>query len=140
LQWRFVLFPRHQARVVILTFDHNPTLDFQDIDQNYGDNVTESPDSLGHAYDIASDSTPNVSVTYGPNQHRLWTTGYGDLENVVFNDLDGDTSLQIELAADAGFEVGLFGFDVASFIAAGLTIEDVQPQEFLQVFWLLILI
>ena len=114
---------------VILTFDHNPTLDFQDIDQSYGDRVTESPDLLGHAYDITSGSTPNVSVTYGPNQTRIWTTGYGDLENVLFNDLDGDTSLQIELTADAGFEVGLFGFDVASFVAAGLTIEDIQVRD-----------
>ena len=114
---------------VTLTFDHNPILDFQDIDQNYGDNVIESPDILGHEYDIVNGSTPNITLTYGPNQPRLWTTGYGDLENVLFNDLDGDTSLQIELAADAGFEVGLFGFDVASFIATGQTIEGLQVRD-----------
>ena len=118
---------------VILTFDHNPIPNRQDLDQNYGDNVTGSPDLLGHEYDSISGfglgSTPNVALTYGPNQPRLWTTGYGDLTNVYFNDLDGDTSLQIELAADAGFEVGLFGFDVASFINAGQTIEGLQVRD-----------
>ena len=90
---------------VILTFDHNPISDFLDIDQNYGDNVTGSPDLLGHEYDSISGFefglTPNVTLAYGPSEPTLWTTGYGDLTNVYFNDLDGDTSLQIELTADA---------------------------------------
>ncbi len=121
------------ATGVILTFDHNPILNFQDIDQNYGDNATVSPDLLGHEYGSISGlndgSTPNVTLTYGPNQPRLWTTGYGDLTNILFNDLDGDSSLQIELAADTGFEVGLFGFDLASFIPTGQTIEGLEVQD-----------
>ena len=128
-----VHFAQRALSGVILTFDHNPISDFLDIDQNYGDNVTGSPDLLGHEYDSISGFefglTPNVTLAYGPSEPTLWTTGYGDLTNVYFNDLDGDTSLQIELTADAGFEVGLLGFDVASFIDAGQTIEGLQVRD-----------
>ncbi len=114
---------------VILTFDHSPPGNFVRIDQNYGDRVTISPDAFGHQYGFVDDgfgATPNVALTYGGSLPSIWTTGYGDLVNVLFNDQDGDTSLNLTLTADSGFEVGLFGFDVSSFSGAGQTIPGLQ--------------
>jgi hypothetical protein len=118
---------------VVLSFDHNPISDFQVIDQAYGDNVTVSPDGNGHMYDIIPGNgfgtTPNVTVSYGPGDPSLWTTGYGDLTNIYFNDADGDTDLEITFVADAFFEVGLFGFDVASFLAGGQTVQGLHVRD-----------
>lgn len=118
---------------VVLTFDHSPIADFLDIDQDYGDRVTSSVDANGHMYDIIVGNglgpTPNVEASYGPGDPALWTSGFGDLTNIYFNDDDFDTSLQITLVADPGFEVGLFGFDVASFIAAGQTVQGIEVRD-----------
>ena len=119
---------------VVLTFDHNPIANFLDIDQDYGDRVTSSVDANGHMYDIilgnGLGTTPNVETTYGPGgDPALWTSGFGDLTNVYFNDDDFDNSLQLTLAADPGFQVGLFGFDVASFLAAGQTVQGIEVRD-----------
>jgi len=104
---------------VVLTFDQSGIFDSVLIDQNYGDRVTASPDGNGHAYDIITGNglgtTPNVEVSYSGESPDLWTTGYGDLTNVFYNELDFSTGFGITLTADAGFEVGLFGFDMAAF-------------------------
>ena len=114
---------------VVLTFDHNPLTNFERIDQNYGDRVTTSPDAAGHQYGFVDDgfgTTPNVELAYGGSLPSLWTTGYGDLVNILFNDQDGETSLNLTLTADPGFEVGVFSFDLASFSNAGQTIPGLQ--------------
>ncbi len=116
----------------VLTFDHNPLGNFVRIDQNYGDRVTNSPDAFGHQYSIVDDGfgpTPNIEVRYGGVLPTIWTTGYGDLVNLLFNDQDGDTTLSLTLTADPGFKVGLFGFDLASFTGAGQTIPGIQVRN-----------
>ncbi len=117
---------------VVLSFDHNPLGNFVRIDQNYGDRVTSSPDAFGHQYLLVDDglgTTPNVEAAYGDSLPAIWTSGYGDLVNVLLNDRDGDTSLNITLTADPGFEVGLFGFDLAAFQDTGQTIPGLQVRN-----------
>ena len=102
---------------VQLTFDDDGTVtNSEAIDQAYGDRVTASPDTNGLLYGpIAGGGAPNVEVSYQGLVPDLWTTGYGDLVNVLYNEADGDGLLQVTLVADAGFEVGLLGFDAAAF-------------------------
>lgn len=116
----------------VLTFDHNPLINFERIDQNYGDRVTNSPDAFGHRYGIVDDgfgTTPNVEIEYGGALPSLWTAGYGSLVNVLFNDQDGDSALSIRLNADPGYEVGLFGFELASFSNAGQSIPGFEIRD-----------
>ncbi len=117
---------------VVLTFDQNPTLSSQLLDQDYGDRVTSSPDSNGHFYDIIPGNglglTPNVVVSYEPsaNSAPMVSSGYGDLVNAHYNASNTNISLQVILEADPGFEVGLFGFDVASSQFLGQTVQLIQ--------------
>ena len=105
---------------VTLTFDQSGgVIDSILIDQTYGDRVVSSPDSNGHTYGgITPDSstTPNVEVSYSALDPNLWTTGYGDLTNVYYDETDFGDGFSLTLTADAGFEVGLFGFDAAAFL------------------------
>jgi hypothetical protein len=75
--------------------------------------------------------TPNVVVDYGtPGEDpALWTTGYGDLTNIYFNDADGDTTLTARFTADAGYLVSLLSFDLASFLTAGQTIQGFTIRD-----------
>jgi hypothetical protein len=104
---------------VVLTFDQSGIFDSVAIDQNYGDRVTSSPDVNGHSYDIIAGNgfglTPNVEVEYTAGEADLWTTGYGDLTNVLYDELDFEDGFEVIFTADPGFEVGIFGFDIAAF-------------------------
>ena len=67
---------------VVLSFDHNPLVNFEPISQDYGDRVTASPDALDHRYELVDDgfgNTPNVEVAYGGSIPSIRTSGYGDL-------------------------------------------------------------
>ena len=115
---------------VTLTFDQSGgVIDSILIDQTYGDRVVSSPDSNGHTYDgVTPDSstTPNVEVSYTAVDPNLWTIGYGDLTNVYYDETDFSDGFSLTLTADAGFEVGLLGFDAAAFFgvfANSLSIE-----------------
>ena len=112
---------------VTLTFDQSGgVIDSILIDQTYGDRVVSSPDSNGHTYDgITPDSstTPNVDVSYTAVDPNLWTTGYGDLTNVYYDETDFSDGFSLTLTADAGFEVGLFGFDAAAFFG-----DEIAPE------------
>jgi len=112
---------------VTLTFDQSGGVtDSILIDQTYGDGVVSSPDSNGHTYDgITPDSstTPNVEVSYTAVDPNLWTTGYGDLTNVYYDETDFSDGFSLRLTADAGFEVGLFGFDAAAFFG-----DEIAPE------------
>jgi len=124
--------PRAPQAGTVLSFDHEPIGNFVRIDPSYGDRVTSSPDARGHEYGFVNDgfgTTPDVLVSYGGTLPSLWTTGYGDLVNVYFNDQDGETSLDLTLTADPGFEVGLFGFDLASFSTTGQTIAGLEVRD-----------
>jgi len=108
----------------ILTFDvSGGVTNFIPVPEDYGDNVAGSPQA-GHSYGFVDDGlgfTPDVVAAYGtPGElPRLWTTGYGDLSGVYFNDQDSDTTLTLILTAGAGFDAVLFGFDLASYSAGG---------------------
>jgi hypothetical protein len=87
--------------------------------------VAGSPQA-GHSYGVGPEGfTPNVTVVYGAagEDPALWTTGYGNLTNIHFNDADGDTTFTITFAADAGFNVQLHEFDLASFLDNGQRIQ-----------------
>jgi hypothetical protein len=117
----------------ILTFDvAGGVSNFKPLVQTYGDNVVASPDGNGHSYAFGSEgATPNVTIQYGtPGEApALWTTGYGDLTNIYFNDADGDTTFTTTFTADAGFLVDLYSFELASFLSAGQTIMGLTVTD-----------
>ena len=51
--------------------------------------------------------------------------GYGDLENVLFG-ANNSISLNVQLTADAGFDVQLYHFDLAGYLRADYTIAGVR--------------
>jgi hypothetical protein len=121
------------AGATILTFDAAPGVGVNTVvPQAYGDNVTASPDGAGHSYGVGAEGfTPNVSVAYGAGgeESKLYPTGYGDLTNVYFNELDHGTSLTATFTADAGYLIDLYGFDMAAYendgeTVTGLTVFD----------------
>jgi hypothetical protein len=118
------------AGATILTFDMaGGVSDFELAPQAYGDNVTASTDPAGHSYGVGAEGfTPNVTVAYGAagEDPNLYTTGYGDLTNIYFNDADNDTTLTATFTAGAGYLVDLYGFDMASYVNAGLTIQGLK--------------
>ena len=115
------LFSSNTNADVVLTFEQSGVVDGSALDPAYGDRVVESPDVNGHVYDIVIGSllgstTPNVEVDYvGTGEPRIWTAGYGDLPFVLFDDLDFENGFSVEFTADAGYEVGIVGFDLAAF-------------------------
>lgn len=115
----------------VLTFNINGIANFQNINQAYGDRVVAAADLVGTYGTTDSTYTPNVVVEYGsPGEDpALWTTGYGDLTNVYFNDLDFDTTLTTRFTADPGFLVNLISFDIASFLSAGQTIVGAEARD-----------
>lgn len=117
---------------VVLTFDQSGITDSVLVDQAYGDRVVASPDGNGHGYDIIVGNglgvTPNVEVSYTGGSPELWTTNYGDLTNVLYDENDGSPGFDIIFNADSGFEVGLFGFDMAAF-STSTTIPGVDVLD-----------
>ena len=115
---------------VSLSFDQLGISDSILIDQAYGDRVVTSPDANGHAYDIFGlSTTPNVEASYSALDPNLWTTGYGDLTNVYYDETDGSTEFSLTLDADAGFEVGLLGFDVAAFDGIDISVPEIEIRD-----------
>lgn len=82
-------------------------------DQAYGDRVTGPSDAVGSYGTDNGVYTPNVVATHG-GAPRVWTTGYGNLTNVHYNDFDGQ-DITLTLTADPGFLVTLQSFDLAAF-------------------------
>lgn len=127
------------ASATTLTFDTNapPVSDFEILRQDYGDRVSgANTDATGTgaaaagSYSIGSEgTTENVVVDYvgGPGADpSLWTTGYGDLSNVYFNDLDANGSIGIQFTADAGFAVTLESFEMADYLSGGQTVSSIE--------------
>lgn len=106
-----------KAGATILTFDQGTVTDLLAVDQAYGDDVQAVLEG-SFGYGVGAEGfTPNVQVAYGAGS-TLWTTGFGDLSNALFIlDSVGPGFIEITLAADAGFFVQLFDFDVAAFTA-----------------------
>jgi hypothetical protein len=98
----------------LLSFDIDGIADFQPINQAYGDRVTALTNG-GFRYGGEAPFTPNITVAYGDSRPALWTTGYGSLTNVLFEDQDGSGILTLTFAADPGFLVELDSLDLAAF-------------------------
>ena len=105
------------------------------VPQAYGDGVSGSPMNVsGGQFTYGEQGegfTPNVVVDYfagagGPVS--LWTTAYGDLENVLYANATSGApgSLNLRLTADSGYEVLLYGFDLAGWSNADYTIDGVH--------------
>ena len=115
----------------ILTFNVTGISSAQNINQNYGDRISGPSDAVGSYGTDNGVYTPNVLVGYGATGEdpALWTTGYGDLTNIYFNDTDSDTTLTMSLTADSGYLVSLLSFDIASFVDAGQTIQGARVLD-----------
>ena len=120
------------AGATVLTFDVSGGVsNHANIAQTYGDNVAAALQA-GHSYGVGAEGfTPNVAVDYGATGEdpALWTTGYGDLTNILFNDADSDTTFTTRFTADSGYLVSLLGFDMASFLSAGQTIQGFTIRD-----------
>ncbi len=116
---------RGGVNAAVLTFDIAGSTDFSAIDQDYGDRITSA--STGNfSYGIAEGFTTNVVVSYGNSDPSFWSTGYGNLTNVLFEDTDNIGILTITFTADPDFEVRLHSFDLAAFGGSDLTIALVD--------------
>ncbi|WP_340118274.1 PEP-CTERM sorting domain-containing protein [Pelagibius sp. 7325] len=130
------------ARATILTFDQGrsatgfdvvPIQAGAQVAQDYGDRVTGSPmDVLGGTYTYGNGGegfTPNVGVNYlATGGVFLWTLEYGDLTNVIFAG-PGSNVFRVQLEADAGFEVVLYGFDLAGWPLTDYAIDAVTVSS-----------
>jgi hypothetical protein len=124
------------ASATVLTFDIAGGIsNFENMPPAYGDNVAATLQG-GHSYGVGAEGfTPNVVVSYGIpgpliiEDPALWTTGYGDLTNIYFQDSDGDTTFTTRFTADAGYLVNLLSFDMASFLTAGQTIQGFTIRD-----------
>ncbi len=120
------------ASATVLTFDISGGVsNFEVVPQAYGDNVAASPQA-GHSYGVGAEGfTPNVTVSYGAagEDPNLWTTGYGDLTNILFNDADGDTTFTTTFTADAGYLVDLYSFDMAWFFDTSANVQGFTVRD-----------
>lgn len=123
------------AQATVLIFDQSrsatgtdvvPIVNGADVPQDYGDNVTGSPMAVsGGAFTYGEGGegfTPNVTAEYFSDTGVvMWATGYGDLTNVLLaHTLPGGpaaNTLNVRLTADPGYDVELFGFDLAGYFA-----------------------
>jgi hypothetical protein len=119
------------AHATILTFDTDTSQPFTNLnmDQGYGDRVTAlTMGKFSYGIGFGDGLTPNVTVSYAgatPGATAAltrWSADYGDLVNVLENEADGDTLLRILFTADAGYQVKLFGFDLAGWPDSDYTI------------------
>ena len=129
-----------ESRATVLIFDQardavsgtivEPTSPGANVPQDYGDRVTGSPmDVLGGQFTYGNEGegfTPNIVVDYfsGGNV-ALWTVQYGDLNNVMFSTANSN-HMNVQLTADTGFDVLLYGFDLAGWPNADYTIDAVS--------------
>lgn len=115
------------AQATVLTFDIDNTKPNVSLSmsQAYGDRVTAQIQSNA-TYGVGAEGfTPNVLVSYGvPTAGSLirWTTDYGDLTNILENEVDGSTYMDVLFTADPGYMVTLFGFDLAGWLRADYTL------------------
>jgi len=120
----------------ILTFDIPGASGFDFIPQDYGDNVTTSPDGNGFLYGGTKD-TPNITVEYRAVETdgattdlpdlSFWDFFYGDLLNVAFaNQVTGSGYAEIRLLPAVGHAVTLNSFDLGGWPAADRPVETVR--------------
>jgi hypothetical protein len=139
-----------RAGATILLFDQqrdavsqtvvSPTTSGGTVPLDYGDHVSSSLMEVTGGFFTYGDGgegfTPNVTVdlytddgTPTNPRARLWQTNYGDLVNVVFGEgagIGGSSALNVLFSAEAGYEVDLYGFDLAGWSDADYTIAAVE--------------
>lgn len=135
----------HASHATVLMFDQQlvnglvvPTLDASDLPPNYGDRVTGATQAVPggtYTYGEAGEGfSPNITLAYtslgltGGNDTSLWSTGYGDLGNVLLGN-ENSGLLAIRLAADSGHTALLYGFDLAGWPNADYTISAVRVLD-----------
>jgi len=120
------------ARATVLTFDIGGGItSSNDIPQTYGDNVTAT--SMGiFGYGSAGGFTPNITLKYGETfneSQSYWSTGFGNLTNVVYEESDFTGVTTLVFTAAPGFLVSLASLDLAAYttdFASDPTINGVQ--------------
>lgn len=113
-----------------------PTTSGASVEQDYGDRVTGAvQDVLGGQFTYGNEGegfTPNVLVDYfagsSATAMSLWEDSYGNLTNVMFGHQNTNT-LNVQLTADVGFDVLLYGFDLAGWLNADYTISAVRVLD-----------
>jgi hypothetical protein len=113
-----------------------PTISGRAVESDYGDRITASVMNVpGGQFTYGNGGegfTPNIVLDYFagsaiPNNPgvSLWRDQYGDLANVLIGN-NNTISLNVQLTADAGFDVQLYDFDLAGWPAADYTIDAVS--------------
>lgn len=132
----------HAAQATVLTFDidvNQPNAPLL-MSQSYGDRVTATLQNNA-AYGVGAEGfTPNVVTSYLAGiqvSPARFPTGYGDLVNVLENEVDGASLLEVTFTADPGWHVRLYGFDLAGwqrtdYVLPGLAVLDGATTLFSQ--------
>lgn len=121
-----VLFGARSAQAVVLIFEPIAA-NYDPVDPGYGDRVSATSQD-GFVYGPDGGFTPNVEVAYGVLPYAtpaLYRNGYGDLKDVLFDQSPAFGHLEVQLTADPGWNVRLFGFDMAAWSEVG-PINSVQ--------------
>ncbi len=105
------------ASASVLIFKIDGVGDFGAISQDYGDRIQAADEGKFH-YGLDGGITPNVVVDYAGFEPSHWGVGYGDLVNVLFDDVDNRGVINIVLTADPGFTVSLASFDMSAYDGA----------------------
>jgi hypothetical protein len=128
------------AAATVLTFDFGG-LNTDNVPATYGNRVSSFAPGLFN-YGPDGGITPNVTVTYTPvlklggAQPPDNTRVFGDLQNVLYRDRNGGFTpgiLEINFAADPGFQVCLHYFDLAAVFNAVTGIGEDLPARSIQV-------
>jgi hypothetical protein len=127
-----------------------PTSSGGQLPADYGDHVTEAsvavPGGIFTYGDGGEGFTPDITVdifsaaaTETDARVNLWQNGYGDLVNVIFAEGPGTAGapkLSVRLTAAVGYEVNLYGFELAGFgsdyTIAGVTVSAGTATAFSQ--------
>lgn len=111
-----------------------------DLPEGYGDHVTGAAMAVPGGFFTYGDGgegfTPEVTIdiftadaTATDGRARLWPSDYGDLQNVVFGEgagIGGSSMLSVRLQATPGWEVDLYGFELAGWANTDYTIAGLS--------------
>lgn len=98
------------------------------MNQGYGDRIS-GPSSGSFSYVGGGNFTPGIVADYAPAATAAhWTSGFGNLTNILYQKDAVGTPLDITLTADPGRTVQLFGFDMAAF-RSGLSVNSVKVLD-----------
>ncbi len=122
------------SQATVMTFQDLNLGNYGIIPNTYGDNVTGPGSAPNGTYLLGNGWTPNVVTDYRTvdpsgttyvSYVDLWNAGYGDLPNVAFAATNGYYA-EITLTADAGLDVVLNSFDIASYTSVERPVAQLQ--------------